>query len=47
MIAFITTLAFQRVMNVPVLLLDEVDAALDAINSEKVAKVIKEVLGGI
>lgn len=42
MIALIITLAFQRVMRQPIILLDEVDAALDVYNSEIIAEGLRE-----
>lgn len=39
-----TTLAFQKVLKVPFLLLDEIDAPLDVVNSEKVAKGLKKIM---
>ena len=39
-----TTLAFQKVLNVPFLLLDEIDAPLDVVNSEKVARGLKKIM---
>ena len=47
MVAFILTLAFQRIMKQPILLLDEVDAALDVNNSAAMASGMKELMDGV
>ena len=41
MVAFILTLSLQRIMKQPILLLDEVDAALDVYNSAAMANGMK------